>query len=780
MNGIGRHRISWVATVCAMLALAGCAATTAHREGEELIGQGRWQAGLGKLDEAKRLDPTSLQYRADALTQRERVATGLVDAGDAARRGGQPDEAKKQYEAALIVRPNQERAVVGLQTLARDTEAATRLQEARSLVGSGDAAGARAKLEQVLADDPLQPDALALKESIDAVSEPAAGGKPPLAAAYRTPMTLEFHDTPLRAIFEVLSRTARLNFIFDRDVKLDQRASIYLRDSTLESALDFLMVTNQLASRTLDANSVLVYPADAAKRKDYEPMGVRAFYLLHTDAKAFGATLKTILKSKDVVIDDKLNLVILHDTWDSIRLAERLAALQDVAEPEVMLDVEVLEVNRTRLTDLGVHWPDQLTLSALSLAGGSSLTVSDLQHLSRSRIGVSSASITANLSAQDADANILANPRIRVHNREKAKILIGERVPSPVSTATSTGFVSESITYIDVGLKLDVEPVVYPDDEVSIQIGLEVSSINSQQTTAGGGIAYQIGTRNAQTVLRLRNNENTILAGLINDEDRRSASAIPLLGDIPLIGHLFGEHTVNKAKTEIVLSITPHIVRNVPTMPLHALQFDAGTETTLRSPVPKYLSTAAGGAPRQSNDAVLRQPAAAPTGTGTEPIAPQSVVQASPHAAPDVPSAALAQAKARASLSGPARAKPGDEIEIDLDLQSDLPILSAPISIGYDPRALSLLDMSEGKFLAQGGGTVDLQASMSSGQVNVMEKAVGGLGGLSQDHLLKLRFKVQPDAPASTRIEVLGLAPTSASGPALTAPAPPFVLELKR
>ena len=736
--------------MCAMLALAGCAAPIAHREGQRLLSQGEYDAGLAKLDEASRLNPESLQYRADAMTQRDHVALGLVEAGDAARLAGQFDEASKQYEAALVVRPGLERAVSGLQAVARESANSARLQEARTRIAAGDALGARSTISRVLAEDASQREALALLTTIDAAPDAARAAT--LAAAYRMPLTLEFTNAPLRSIFEVISRTSKLNFVFDRDVKLDQRASIYLRDSTLDAALSFLMETNQLSSRTLDGNSLLIYPADSAKRKDYEAMGVRAFYLRHTDAKTFGSTLKTILKSKDVVIDDKLNLVILHDTWDSIRLAEKLAALQDVAEPEVVLDVEVLEVTRSRLTDLGVHWPDQLTLSALPIAGGT-LTLSDLSHLDRSRVGVSPGSIKAGLSAQDADADILANPRIRTHSHEKAKIMIGERVPSPVSTATSTGFVSESISYLDVGLKLDVEPVVHPDDEVSIQIGLEVSSITSQSTTAAGSIAYQIGTRNAQTVLRLRNNENTILAGLINDEDRRSANAIPLLGDIPLIGHLFGEHTSNKAKTEIVLSITPHIVRNLPVMPMAALQFEAGTDTMLRSPRPRSVPAAS---------------SASGVGAGTASAAGQGQAPAG-------------QAMVRATVHGPSQAREGDEFDVHLDLQSNLPLLSTPSILGFEPKALQVMDVKPGKFFTQGGGTLQFTQSIDSdGQVSVMEKLVGGIGGLSEDHAVTVRFKVLPNAPASTKINVLSIAPASAMGQAYVQPLSPLTLQLTK
>jgi general secretion pathway protein D len=153
----------------------------------------------------------------------------------------------------------------------------------------------------------------------------------------------------------------------------------------------------------------------------------------------------------------------------------------------------------------------------------------------------------------DSDVNLLANPRIRARNREKAKILIGDRVPNITSTITATGFSSESITYIDVGLKLDFEPTIYLDNEVAIKVTLEVSNIVDKVTTKTGTVAYQIGTRTASSVLRLKDGENQLLAGLISDEDRRTASKLPFLGDIPILGRLFGSHSDEGIKTEIVL-----------------------------------------------------------------------------------------------------------------------------------------------------------------------------------------------------------------------------------
>jgi len=232
---------------------------------------------------------------------------------------------------------------------------------------------------------------------------------------------------------------------------------------------------------------------------------VRTFFLSNTDAKTIANTLKTIVKSHDIVADETRNIVIVRDTPEAIRMAEKLVALEDVPEPEVMLEVEVLEVQREDLQNLGIAWPSSVsvspqplgtTISSIGTSTGSTgtstvgslgssstsssasspaLALYDLLHQNSRTLGVSSLQVTANANLQDSGAKLLTNPRIRVRNHEKAKILIGERVPNITSTATSTGFVSQSINYLDIGLTLNVEPTIYLDDTVGIKVALEVS-----------------------------------------------------------------------------------------------------------------------------------------------------------------------------------------------------------------------------------------------------------------------------------------------------------------
>jgi len=184
------------------------------------------------------------------------------------------------------------------------------------------------------------------------------------------------------------------------------------------------------------------------------------------------------------------------------------------------------------------------------------------------------------LSKTDTDSNLLANPRIRVKNREKAKIHIGERVPVITTTSSVNIGIAESVNYLEVGLKLSVEPDIHIEDDVSIKVELEVSNIIDTITTSSGSKTYRLGTRTAQTTLRLKNGETQVLAGLIQDMDRTSAQKVPLLGDIPLLGRLFSSHGSDKNKTEIMLLITPHIVRNLERPAVGITEFMSGTSAS--------------------------------------------------------------------------------------------------------------------------------------------------------------------------------------------------------
>ena len=263
-------------------------------------------------------------------------------------------------------------------------------------------------------------------------------------------------------------------------------------------------------------------------------------------------------------------------------MAEKLIANQDKGEPEVMLEVEVLEVTRRRLLELGLRFPQSLAVGLVGAAGTAGTVTLREWHDHKSdlvRLTFTDPLFLFSLHQQDGRTNVLANPRIRVKNKEKARIHIGDRVPVITTTAAATGgFVSESVTYLDVGLKLEVEPQIFLEDEVGIKVGLEVSNIGSTITSTSGTRTYQIGTRNATTNLRLRDGETQVLAGLISDEDRRTADRVPGLGDLPVAGRLFSSTSDDATRSEIVLLITPRLQRTLARPDAGSVEFAAGTE----------------------------------------------------------------------------------------------------------------------------------------------------------------------------------------------------------
>jgi general secretion pathway protein D len=448
------------------------------------------------------------------------------------------------------------------------------------------------------------------KRQQEEVQRPRSADKPANPGLDKT-INVDFKEATLSQVCQVLFKTAGLNFVFDKDVRSDQPISITLRRTPIRDVLSLILLSQQLEQRYINADTVLIYPNTPGKARDYQPLTVRSFYLTNIEAKTAVATLRTILKARDLVSDDKQNVVVMRDTPEAIRMAEKLLAVHDMPEPEVMLDVEVLEIKRSRLQDLGLLWPSSLMLTPLARTAGGPVTLYDLINATSSSLQVNMPPFGVNALSTSGDTNLLANPRIRTRNREIAKIMIGDRVPNITTTSTSTGFVAESVQYIDVGLKLDVQPTIYLDNEVAIRITLEVSNIVNQVQTKSGTLAYQIGTRNASTILRLKDGENQVLAGLISDEERSGATKVPGLGDLPILSRLFGTRRDEGQKTELVLSITPHLVRNNRRPTIEQTEFSIGPESALRPSGPDMSSFTEVVPPPMAQQQAVAQPAGA-------------------------------------------------------------------------------------------------------------------------------------------------------------------------
>ncbi|MBK6975601.1 MAG: secretin and TonB N-terminal domain-containing protein [Sterolibacteriaceae bacterium] len=350
--------------VLAAFLLLGCAAQRMHDEGRALIDEGRVEEGLARLQEASHEDPSNRAIRADLLRNREQAVARLVNSASSERAAERFDVAEALLKRAEGISPNDPKVKAGQDAVNADRRHLAALSEAQSLLAKGDITAAREKVVAVLVEDPSNNRAMSLRRQIEDASARETLTGPTLHNKLRKPVTLQFRDANLKMVLEALSRTSGINVVLDKDVRGDLKVTVFVKDTNVEDTLDLILFQNQLEKKVLGENTVLIYPNTPAKTKDYQDLKIRRFQLANAEVKQAQTALKTLLKTRDVFMDEKTNSLIMRDTPAAVRLAEKVIASLDTAEPEVMLEVEVLEITRSRALDLGLAWPTSLTVSA--------------------------------------------------------------------------------------------------------------------------------------------------------------------------------------------------------------------------------------------------------------------------------------------------------------------------------------------------------------------------------------------------------------------------------
>lgn len=641
------------------LIVFGCAGHDVIHEAESLVAAGRYEEGLAQLEMASKSGERSTETRAAILRNRTTATKNLDTEARAAIEAERLDQAEQLYKRLLGIDPVNEPGKAGLKYLQSMRARADRLTKAEELMRKNDWEAAERRIREILLEYPGYRRALTLLAQVVERQRRVLPLTPDLGPEFKKTISLEFRDANLKAVFEAIWNASGVNFILDRDVRSDAKVSLFVHDVTVTEAVDALLITQALAKKVVSSKTLFIYPKTPQKVSEYQDLVVRNFFLAHADAKQIQVLLKTILKTKDVFIDEKRNLVVIRDSQEGVDLAEKLIRAHDQADPEVMLALDVIEIKRSKLNELGISFANQI---ALGIANP--ITVDALKGLNSTGINVGFGGLaatagsgvigTANLTKTEGDTRLLANPRIRVRNREKAKIHIGDRLPviTTTSSATST-FVGQTVNYLDVGLKLEVEPQVMLDDDVIIKLNLEVSSATQSKVNVN---FYDVGTRNTSTVLTIRDGETQILAGLIRDDEAETTSKLPGLGDIPLLGRLFSNEKRSQDKTEIILAITPRVIRNLLRPSADLAEYGAGTETgrfgagtTAGAPVsPQPRPSAPPGRP-----APVPFPAVAPAPAATAPGSPIFSAPGTPAFTSAAPPLSIAPAGAPGTVAAP-------------------------------------------------------------------------------------------------------------------------------
>jgi general secretion pathway protein D len=742
-------RLWTLAALCSLI--AACAAgSLSYYEGRDLLLKGQTEEGLAKLQQAVKEAPNNANYRETYEKEKAIVVQRYLSEGDLLRSSGELAAAQVAYQRALKLAPDDPRAQAGIVAIDVINNRKAIVERAKSDLEAGKLDQAEATLRQLLKQDPGQREARKLLNEIDEKRAEIAAQQPPqtLKGPFKQPITLEFRDASMKSVFEVISRASGINFVFDRDVRADTKINIFVRNTSLDDVVKLIMVTNQLERKLLNENTLLIYPNTPAKQKEYKELVVRSFYLTNADAKQALNLVKGMVKTPDVFIDEKLNMVMVKDTPDAVRVIGSLVRALDLAEPEVVLEVEVLEIASTKVQQLGIKYPETVRIGTPPASVGAAIGDTFVIGENPVKVFVANPPVVVDLKAQDSDVRVLANPRTRVKNREKAKVHIGEKVPVITTTSTANVGVSSSVSYLDVGLKLDVEANVYLRDEVSMKVNLEVSNIR-RTVNVQGTLAYEIGTRTTATTLQLANSETGILAGLISDEERRTTDKVPGLGDFPILGRLFRTQGDDVRKTELVLLITPRIVRSIEYPQTAAMDLPVGTDAAIGSPSMRIAPTQAGAvalAPAGgAAGAGIQRPAPVP-GQAQAPAQPGTPVPPTEAGAPTapgalpgpVPGAAAPETVAAATLpssllvAAPLAARSGSDIAISLSLTPGGAAVRATAELGYDPLQLEpvgAVTSAPGRLPVriEGSAAVRFRVLLAGGRAQVRVENVVGL-----------------------------------------------------
>ena len=803
----------------ALVLLSGCSAgTRSFNKGEELEADGKFEDAMYSYADAFRNDPTVNEYRLRFLNVREKAASQRYKQGSAFAEKGNYVEALPEFQAAHGIDPSQ-----GI--FKQQVDVATRFKDAQVAYQEGLDFEKSNKLKDAyrlyLRAIELSPKNNEYQEAVSRVTgmrKSKLEGRE-LNLKSSKPITLKFKDAKMKDVFNILTQLSGINFIFDEGVK-DTPVSIYLENASFQQAFDLLSSMNKLGSNILNETTMIIFPKTPEKNKQYDDMVLRTFHLNYMDAKKAINLIRTMIQVRKAYVNEDSNSIVVRDSAEIVDVVEKILDANDLAEAEVVLDVEVIEMSDKNAQNVGLllsNYNVQLgafspnnQLMATSLTSAATTTTTPapttsatienlLRVFTMKGYGgfVTVPSATYNLGKTLAKGEVLSNPKIRVKNKEKAKFNVGTR--QPITTTTLNGTLSQvNVQYVDVGVKVNAEPTIQLNNEISIKLNLEVSSILTKEKVGDASsltTVVTIGTRNVETVLSLKDGETSIIGGLIQNTNSNDKNKIFLLSDIPLIGPLFTNHNSSKDKTELLLAITPRLVRGI-SVPLPGLaSFSSGREDypTLVRPMASFdqeavfeavskpkagekktavptapVSPSAPAAPAkpvmpssvidapaaEQSPAALSVVSASPAPSSqVVPVAPVPVPVA-PVPVPVVPVAAPVPVPIQRGLlqiAAPSTTAVGQQFNVDIKVNSVTDLSNATFVLTYDPIFVEFVSMSEGMFIKNDGKptTYSSNPDTAAGAVTVkLARAVGG-GVSGGGTLVTAVFRAKNQGPAS-------------------------------
>lgn len=659
-----------------------------------------YDTALVEYDRALRADPSNAEYKLRSLRMHQMDGNFHLEQGEKMLKKGEVEMALAEFEKAQGVDPS---------NMAAEQEMA-RVSEILAKKNQGN----------VPEKAPTPP------------QDQFLSAPPELKPLSREPINVKWTNN-CNVIFESVAKLAGLSVIFDPDFHA-QRVSVELPNVTMEQALDAVAMACKAFWKPVTSNVVFVAPDNPQTRKDLEDEIVQTFYISNTlqptDLTEMVTGLRSTLGIQKILQVNAQNAIVIRATPDQVAAAAKIIHSIDKARPEVLIHVQVLAANRDRLRNLGIlpgqtvavaftprtalqpncgSTTNSSNCSSSSSSSSSSstastveqITLNNLQHLSTADYSITLPGATATAILTDNKTKIIQDPEIRVTDGEKAKLTIGEKIPiatgsfqAGVGVGVGGGagvvnpLVNTQFTYQDVGVTIEVQPRVHPDNEISMKLTVDISSL-AGSTNIGGINQPIISQQKIEPELRLKDGEVSILAGLIQRNENVNLNGIPGLAQVPLMRYLFSDNINEVQDQEVLFVLTPHIVR-FPSITAEDLRsLDTGSDQNVRVYREEDQALAAG--PKQSGEQVQPPQSAVPTPATTPSPAPNAAGS---------PAGQLQFDPASVTV------KRGDRTTIGLKVTGVNDLYSIPLLIHYDPAVVQVEEIRDGGFLS--GGTQEI------------------------------------------------------------------------
>jgi general secretion pathway protein D len=723
--------------------------------------------------------PEELKYRVPYERMRMLAAASKIKRGQKLRDQGSLQDALTLFQQAIEIDPSNDLAAQEI----RRTQAMMQ----KGAPAPGQASNLPSRRED---DDPL-------RKRLESASPPVA-----LSQIPDVPLSaLEMTDDS-KVLYETVGKLANINVLFDPDYT-SRRLTIKLQRVNLQEALDILALESRTFWRPVTPNTIFVAQDTQAKRRELEQNVVKTFYLGNvsgpTDLQDIVNAIRTVLEVQRIQQIPSQSAIVIKGTPDQLALASKMIDDIDKSKPEVIVDVIVAQVRRDKLHNLGITPPQNATIAlqgtnitpsgtGTTTSTGSGLNFNDLQHLNSTNYAVTIDPVKVVALFSDDNTKILQSPRIRATDNEKATLTIADKIPiatgsfgTPLGVGTAVGAVgvNTQFTYTDVGVKMEIQPRVHPDGQVTLKTSMEISNLNGQSTI--GGISQPIiSTRKVEHTVRLADGETNLLGGILEVQDTKTTSGTPFLGEIPIIKYLFTSESKRQVTNELVFLLVPHIVRGQELTDLNRRAFDVGTGSGIdlrlaAKPATAGPAAAAVPAAQQQPGAPVtpsRQPNPAMQTPAQQPVQQQPPAQQPPPQQQQPPQ----QTAAPAGQTAPQQTlKPG-QVGLRLDPGGVAPqqgstfaltvavaqgqdITAVPIQITYDPRLVQFNSVSNGDFLGKDGQQVMLvhRDDPASGKLQITAQRPPGTPGVSgEGAVFNLIFTAKAKGVSSISIAVPG------------------------